>query len=245
MDKLNGFLGALQFFTIIRLSNKVPFSPPKIIPFFPVVGLIIGVLLCLVDRLALLMWSPTIAALIDVLFLTAVTGALHIDGLSDTADGLFSHRSKEKILEIMKDSRIGAMGAIALFFILAVKVASIGELQLRRSAVLVVIPALARSNLLWVMKSLPYGRQNGGAGTDFFNAPLSISNFWGFLIPLVLCLLLGVRGLLLLAVGSIVTMALIWQYRRQMGCITGDMLGATIEINEAVLLLAAVLGGTA
>ena len=243
MNKINGLLGALHFLTIIRLPRAVPFSPPEMIPFFPVVGLIMGALLCLVDQLALLLWSPAIAAVVDALFLTAITGALHLDGLSDTADGLFSHRSKDEMLKIMKDSRIGVMGAIAIFFCLGLKVASVSGLQIHRWLVLMVVPALARANLIWIMKRLPYGRNDGGTGTDFFKTPLSSSSFlWGG-IPLVICLLMGWRGILMVVCGFVLTIAMEWQYRRQMGCVTGDMLGAAIELNEAVLLTAAVLGG--
>jgi adenosylcobinamide-GDP ribazoletransferase len=213
------------------------------VPFFPVVGLIIGILLCMVDQVALLLWSPAVAAVIDALFLAAVTGALHLDGLSDTADGLFSHRSKDTMLNIMKDSRIGVMGAIALFFCLSVKVASISDLRVHRAIVLMVVPALARANLLWVMKHLPYGRDRGGTGADFFKSPLSIRHFWGALVPLALCLLMGWRGIAMLAAGFLLTMAIVWRYRRQVGCVTGDMLGAAVELNESVLLLTAVLGG--
>ena len=84
----------------------------------PVVGLLIGGLWAAFDYAAGLIFPMSVRGLLDVLFLVILTGGLHLDGLADTADGLLSHRDPARSLEIMKDSRVGTWGAIALFFVL-------------------------------------------------------------------------------------------------------------------------------
>jgi len=82
------FISAIQFITIIPMGRADAFEPPKMIPYFPVVGLCLGILAALFDQLATALWSRPVASLLDVLFLAVVTGAFHLDGLGDSADGL-------------------------------------------------------------------------------------------------------------------------------------------------------------
>ncbi len=95
------------------------------IPYFPLVGLLLGGFVSVFDRLILNLWSQPVASLLDVVLLVFLTGALHLDGLGDTADGLYGNRPRERALEIMKDSRIGVMGLTAIVCGLAVKWAGI------------------------------------------------------------------------------------------------------------------------
>ena len=178
-----------------------------------------------------------------MILLAILTGAFHLDGLGDTADGLFSHRPRERILEIMKDSRIGVMGVVAVVSVLAVKWAGINGLGANRTALLVLVPAYARCGMLFGMRALDYGRPQGGTGLAFFSRTLRLRDFWA-LIPLgLLSLVLGLP-VLTLAIGfAAITAALIAYYRRRLGCITGDMLGAMAEVTEAGLFLLAAAGG--
>ncbi|MCK7507856.1 MAG: adenosylcobinamide-GDP ribazoletransferase [Desulfobacterales bacterium] len=120
------------------------------VPWFPAVGLLLGALLALFDLAAARLLEPvTAAAVLDVVLLAVLTGAFHLDGLGDTADGLFSHRPRERMLEIMKDSRIGAMGVVAVVPVLAVKWAGISGLSATpRRLLLILVPAYARCGIL-------------------------------------------------------------------------------------------------
>ena len=182
------------------------------------------------------------AAVLDVIFLAVFTGALHLDGLGDTADGMFSHRSREKALAIMKDSRVGAMGLVAVIFGLALKWGGLSALGDHRSLILIIVPAYARAGMMFGIRYLPYGRPEGGTGHDFFGNPLKWSDFWALLVPVVLSLALGATGLVLALGFAAVTAGLLIFYKKQMGCVTGDMLGAMTEVTEAALFLLAAAG---
>ena len=237
------FISAIKFITIIPLGRADTFEPPKMIPYFPVVGIFLGILTALFDQMATALWSRPVASLLDVLFLAVITGAFHLDGLGDSADGLLGQRSKEKALIIMKDSRLGTMGLVAIVFGLAVKWAGIAGLDANRALLLIIVPAYARAGMLFGMRFLEYGRPYGGTGMDFFKSKLEWTAFWGLTAPVVLSLLLGWTAFWLNLSFVALTAVLIWYYRRRVGCITGDMLGAMAEILESGLFLLVSIGG--
>ena len=237
------FISAIQFITIIPVGRADTFEPPKMIPYFPVVGLSLGMLTALFDQLATAIWSRPVASLLDVLFLAVVTGAFHLDGLGDSADGLLGQRSKEKALTIMKDSRLGTMGLVAIVFGLALKWAGIAGLDANRALLLIIVPAYARASMLFGMRFLEYGRPDGGTGVDFFKGKLEWTAFWGLTAPVVLSVFLGWTAFWLNLSFVALTAELIWYYKRRVGCITGDMLGAMAEILESGLFLLVSIGG--
>ncbi len=236
---MNSLRCALQFLTILPVGKPARFDPAGMAPMFPLVGLIVGGLLSLADRAALYFWSPGAAAMVDVALLAGITGALHLDGLSDTADGLYGNRPRDRALEIMKDSRVGAMGVVALILGIGVKWAGIAGMTDHRFPLLFLIPALARGGMLFGFRFLEYGRPNGGTGQAFFEKKLPWTGFWAMLFPIALSFAAGWRGVAVLGVFALTTAILLRFYRRKIGCVTGDMLGAMTEINEAVLFLAA------
>jgi adenosylcobinamide-GDP ribazoletransferase len=240
---MKNFWAAIRFITILPAGKSTHFDAVGMVPWFPAVGLLLGAGLAAFDHAAARCWAPPAVAVLDVLFLAVVTGAFHIDGLADTADGLFSHRPKDRILEIMKDSRTGVMGVVAVVAVLAVKWAGIGGIPENRTLMLILVPAYARGAMLFGMRALAYGRPQGGTGHAFFSRPLRPADFWGVLGMVLLSLALG-RGLLALNLGFfLINAALIAYYRKRLGCITGDMLGAMTEVTEAGLFLIAAMGG--
>ncbi|MBW2603287.1 MAG: adenosylcobinamide-GDP ribazoletransferase [Deltaproteobacteria bacterium] len=230
-------IAALQFLTIIPLGKSAIYDPKGMVPFFPVAGIIVGALLSIFDYVALRFWPEPITAVLDVVFLAVITAALHLDGLGDTADGLMGHRSREKALMIMKDSRIGAMGLVTVVCTLAVKWAGIMHLDVHRTLLLVLIPAFARSGMMFGIRFLKYGRPGGGTGYDIFGEPLKLSAFRAVLIPVLLSVLLGWRGIWLNVAFALTIATIIFYYKKRMGCITGDMLGAMTEVTESLLFL--------
>jgi adenosylcobinamide-GDP ribazoletransferase len=241
---MRNFISAIQFITIIPLGKAETFDPPKMIPYFPIVGILLGILVVLFDNAASRLWSMPVISLLDVIFLAILTGAFHLDGLGDSADGLLGQRSKEKALTIMKDSRLGTMGLVAIVFGLALKWAGISGLDANRALLLVIVPAYARGSMLFGMRFLEYGRPAGGTGVDFFKSKLEWTAFWGLTAPVVLSVFLGWAAFWLNLSFVTLTALLIWYYKRRAGCITGDMLGAMAEILEAGLFLLVSVGGT-
>jgi adenosylcobinamide-GDP ribazoletransferase len=236
-NKMKRLIAALQFLTIIPLGKSAIYDPKAMVPFFPVVGIIIGGLLSIFDYIALNFWPAPITAVLDVVFLVVITAALHLDGLGDTADGVLGHRSKEKALLIMKDSRIGVMGLVAIICALAVKWGGIMHLSAHRTLLLVIIPAYARSTMIFGIRFLEYGRPDGGTGYDFFGETLMLSAFQWMLIPVTLSIFLGWKGIWLNLIFATLTITIIFYYKKRIGCITGDMLGAMTEVTESLLFL--------
>jgi len=237
------FRSAILFITILPAGKNVAYSPMGMIKYFPVVGLILGGLLLLFDGVISYLWPPAVVALLDVIFLVVVTGAFHLDGLGDTADGIFSHRSRQRALEIMKDSRTGMMGLVAVFCILAVKTAGIYCVKttgtpFQTLALLLIIPSYSRSAMIFGIRFLNYGRKEKGTGLDLFEKQMGLKDFLFVLIPLAISLFLGYKGLVLNLVFLITVLSILGFYKKKLNCITGDMLGAMNEITEAVLFLA-------
>lgn len=234
---------ALRFITVLPAGPTGAYHPREMVPFFPAVGLVVGLMLAGVDAACAGILDRPAAAAVDVVFLAAVTGAFHLDGLADTADGLFSHKDRQAALSIMKDSRIGVMGAAAVACLLLVKYGAFSALLLSESAgwrrflVLLAIPAYARSAMLLGIRFLPYARPEGGTGAALFAVPLSPPDFWGLFACVLLSLLLGWPALMINTVFFASCACLILFYRRRVGGVTGDMLGAMSEITETLLLL--------
>jgi len=234
----------MAFITILPTGKNPVYSPVGMIRFFPVVGLILGTLLVITDFLASMVWPAPAAAIVDLIFLVAVTGAFHLDGLGDTADGIFSHQSRERALEIMKDSRTGVMGLVAVVLGLAAKLAGIWSVKISCSpvqamAILFLVPSFSRASMILGIKYLKYGRKGRGTGKDLFDRPLNSKDFYLCLIPLGFSLLLGYKGLILISGFALGCVAILKFYEQKMNCITGDMLGAMTEVMEALLFMAA------
>jgi len=234
---MNRLIAAIQFLTLLPLGKSVVYDPKGMVPFFPVVGLMIGAFVSMFDYAALYLWPKPVVSVLDVVFLAVITAAFHLDGLGDTADGLMGHRTRDKVLAIMKDSRIGVMGLVAIVCGLAVKWAGIMHLDAHRTLLLILIPTYARSGMLFGIRFLPYGRPGSGTGRDFFGEPLKVSAFWGLLIPLGLSYFLGWKGLWLNLLFLMSIAIILRYYKKRMGCITGDMLGAMTEVTESILFL--------
>ena len=238
---------AIQFITILPGGKTPAYYPREMIAYFPAVGLILGLILAAFDAVALQLWAGGfVSAILDVILLILLTGALHVDGLADSADGLFGHRDRETVLSIMKDSRIGVMGMAAVVCALSVKFAGISAIpaqaSFQRFLILLLVPGFARSAMIFGIHWLPYGRPGGGTGFDLFENPITIKDYWGLGVCLLLCLFLGWRGIWMVFAFFGLVIGILVYYRRRMGCITGDMLGAMTEVTESMLFLAAAIG---
>lgn len=204
---------------------------------FPAVGFIIGIGLFITGRIALLFWSMDAAAAVIILLWTLGTGGLHLDGLSDTMDGLGGGKSREERLAIMKDSRIGSFGALSLVLALLLKYAFLGELEMiGLFPVLVCVPAAARAVLLGGILLFPSARKDG-MGVFFRKnldrrSVLAACSATGFLVLLAA----GPAALLVSAAVTAVCFGLCAYAVRLLGGLTGDSYGALCEISEILLL---------
>lgn len=234
-----GIQSAVEFLTIIPWPDAQSFAPRKALSYFPICGLGIGLLLVVIDALASVLWARPVVAAIDVVALAVITGALHLDGLADTADGLYGRRDPEKILSIMKDSRVGSMGVVAVVCCMGLKWVGIAHMATHYKIWLLITPAYARSAVLFGTRFLPYGRPSGGTAHDFFNPPLKVTDFWGVILLVAISLLTHWNFIIINAGFAVIVYAVLWWYRRKINCITGDMLGALIEITETALFLIA------
>ena len=210
---------------------------------FPVVGALVGGLGAVVYAISAgLALTPLIAATLAVASMVAVTGALHEDGLADTADGFGGGRDREAKLGIMRDSHLGVYAALALILMLVLRIAALAALgdPAMVGAVLVTAAAASRAMMAVVMAGLPPARADGlGAGAG---APRGGAVAGGMLVSAVIAVVLlptasAVGVLIAVSAGGA---AMAWLARRQIGGQTGDVLGAVQQIAEAAALVVAV-----
>ncbi|MDQ5986617.1 MAG: Adenosylcobinamide-GDP ribazoletransferase [Syntrophus sp. SKADARSKE-3] len=239
---MKAFFAALQFLTIIPVPSLLTGDEKTLsesVPYFPVVGLLIGLGIAGLDLCLSSLLPSVVTAWCAVLLLIAVTGGLHMDGLADTADGFFSARNRERMLEIMRDSRIGAMGVLAIIFAVGLKVAALSSLASpERMAILILMPLAGRSAIVLMITVLPYARCDGGLASIFLVRRTRFT-------PIAALILLfgaawGLGQSLGLAAFAMISAGLIIFYTfKKIGGFTGDTLGAVSELTEVAVVLAA------
>jgi adenosylcobinamide-GDP ribazoletransferase len=238
------FLAAVRFLTILPVPGGAGTAAEDLagsVPFFPVVGLLLGVVAGVVAGVLGLLVSPMLAGAGVVVLLAAFSGGLHMDGLSDSADGMLSSRPRERILEIMKDSHVGAMGVMAIVCVLMVKfaaLASVGGGNLWAAAAFV--PLAGRCAILVHMAILPYARPEGlgkifcpSAGSGSNRRRAVGSAIWGAALLAGLgWLMFGWQGLVLAAICVAVAVVMAGYFYSKIGGCTGDTFGAVCELVE-------------
>ncbi|MGM0679411.1 adenosylcobinamide-GDP ribazoletransferase [Thiohalophilus sp.] len=247
---MQAFITALQLLTRIplRIPRYDPDSQAKVagyaVLFYPVVGLLIGGLLALLLGLLQLIGQSEAYLLHGALLITCwviISGALHLDGLADSADAwLGGFGDRERTLAIMKDPCAGPAGVTAIIVILLVKFAALSELTRTLWPALLVIPVLARLQVVLLFLTTAYVRPGGmgASATDFL--PRKTAWAWLLLIAMAVIAFIDTGWMLIVAMGLVfVVLRAIMQQR--LGGTTGDTAGALIEITEAVLLCLIVL----
>jgi len=233
------FLVALQFLTVLPLRIRSEVTPEDLggsLRYFPVIGLLIGLALAGAALLSSFLPNP-VAAILILIMSIVLTGGIHLDGFADTCDGFYGPRSKEKILEIMRDSRVGVMGVTGVFCLLALKctlIASIPHNVLWK--VLIMMTVFARWSQVWVCCTSNYARDEGKA-KYFVEYAGKKELLVGSIFAVALFLfLMKLKGLVLLVV-SLLPLLLFMNYvKRKIGGVTGDTIGAASEIAEVAVL---------
>ena len=234
---------AVRFLTIVPVPGRETAGPGALgraAWWFPLVGLGLGAVLALADRGLTRVFPPLVAAVLVVAGWKVLTGGIHLDGLADCLDGLAGRDTAHR-LAIMRDSRIGAFGALGLLLSLLLAVAALAELPAAaRVPVLILAPAAGR-----VMPSVAgalfrAATPHAGAGADFVAALPRAAGVTHFLAGLALgAVLLGGTGALLALAGALLGLAGTAFLARRIGGVTGDVLGAGVELSELGVLLAA------
>ncbi|CNF06603.1 adenosylcobinamide-GDP ribazoletransferase [Yersinia frederiksenii] len=240
------FLATLQFMTRIPVPERwtqglAMDNYERGIVGFPFIGLIVGVIGGGVFTLLAPWCGVPLAALGYVLALALITGAFHLDGLADTCDGVFSARKREQMLEIMRDSRLGTNGGLALIFIVVAKVLVVSELALRdvsMFAMLTVASVVGRTVIVLLMYRQRYAREGNGLGNIYIGKVTGRQTAVTLAGGALLTLLIGHSAAVWALVITMVVVLLLATYlRRRLGGQTGDTLGAAAEMGELVFLL--------
>ena len=238
--KMRNFITGLQFLTIIRLWPETEWSPQRFggsVPYFPLIGAVVGAVLAGLCLLASAWLPPHLTAALLLVGNIVLTGGLICDGFMDTMDGVLSGRSRERMLEIMKDSRVGANGVVAFLCSMLLRWSIIldfsGDML---PAAVFAAPVVGRMGMVAAITLFPYARPAGigKAFADFAGSgALPVALISGFVL-----IGLAARPILLAAVAA----ALFARFAcRRLGGVTGDIYGAATELGELCFWIAALL----
>ncbi len=248
MQQLRLFFIAVQFFTRLPIPRWVGFEQEWLhhaSRYFPLVGLVVGAIGAGVYAAAAFVFPAPVAAVLSTAATIYATGAFHEDGFADTCDGLGGGMTRERVLEIMKDSRVGAYGAIGVVGILAAKCTTLAMLPPPSAigALLLAHPLsrLAATSLIWRME---YARAEGKAkplAERMTTAEFGIASFTVAITAIIL-LAWGVLDLRAVLAALLASVFAIWwlarKFARRIGGYTGDCLGAVQQLAEVVIYLA-------
>lgn len=233
---------AVRFLTIVPVPGPAVEGPEDLgraAAWFPIVGLALGVMLVLGDRVLSLLFPPALAASLVLVSWKLLTGGIHLDGLADSLDGLVGKNAAER-LAIMRDSRIGVFGAIGLVVVFLVGFAALADLPLGlRDRALLLAPAVGRLAPPHLARRFSPATPGEGSGAAFMAAVTPRAFLLGALIvTLAAGAILWPWGLFALGIG----VASYWVpghfLSRRLGGLTGDNLGAAVEVAELGVLLA-------
>lgn len=237
------FCTAMRFLTLVPISWRAEEDPHHFagsLTFFPVVGGLIGAGGTLLAALLLAFFPQPVAVILILFYLAFISGCLHLDGLSDSADGLLSSRPREESLSIMKDSRAGAMGVVAVVCLFLAKYAALSAMTPKVLCLAVFfMPFAGRCAILLSMACLQYARKEGGLGVLFYSDDSKSAAFLAS-AALLLALLILAPGHLIAAVAGLSAVNIFFNKwcRSRLGGATGDTLGAVCELSEMVVAVA-------
>ncbi|MBK5242888.1 adenosylcobinamide-GDP ribazoletransferase [Clostridium sp.] len=238
------FILMIQFFTRIPINMEIDIKDDdfaKGIVYFPIVGLLIAIVNVLTYLLFAKVSTGLLPVVMAVLANVLITGALHVDGLADTCDGIYSARKKERMLEIMKDSRLGTNGAVAILFDLILRITLLSSVSETNIIKVILITTIISKTMVAVLAYISPKRKNGLGG--LFVGKVSIKNI---LITLFICgmssfLIFGYMALVIIGL-NVVLMIIFRNYiLKRLGVISGDILGAANEVSEIFILVVVII----
>ncbi len=238
---MKAFIAAVQFLTIVPLVRDLRATNETLgnsIAYFPLVGFLIGMLLALCNGVMELFLPIQVGCILIIALLIILTGAIHLDGFVDALDGLAGGRGRERMLEIMKDSRIGAIGVIGVVVLLLIKYISL--INLPRDLLwqsLMLMPVMGRWSMAQLCYSARYARENG-TGRPFVNPDSKKGGIFAAILTLtLLTIFLGLKGVVIGILLSLFTHSFKAFFHYKIGGVTGDVIGAANELSEVLFLL--------
>ncbi len=245
-NPLSSFLAGFRFLTIMpvywRSEEDVDFFQSSLV-WFPFIGLLIGSVTVLISCLFINILPPSLSAVFAMILLAGISGCLHLDGLADSGDGLLSSRPRERALIIMRDSHTGAMGMIAVVFVLLGKYAALSSLAGSTFlAAVFLIPIAGRTAILLIMAILPYARSGDGLGKLFYSTDSRKVAVLGLIFCVIITAFVSFKYVLFIIAAILLTVALFsfWCFKK-LGGATGDTLGAVCELTELAAAVSIVL----
>ncbi len=244
-------LCAVQFLTRVPVGHLAGYAPDWITRsarYFPLVGHMVGGVSAAVLWGAAQLWPQPVPVILALIGGILLTGAFHEDGLADTADGLGGGQDRTQRLTIMKDSRVGTYGVLALILLLALKAASLATLDVvSAAAALITAHGLARAAAVLAMAAMPYAGDPDAAkikpvpqGVTWSESLFATA--WG-LWPLAVLPMLPLSSVFTgLVLGGLLALGLALTARRLIGGVTGDVLGGIEELFQAGYLLGVLAG---
>ncbi|WP_053956628.1 adenosylcobinamide-GDP ribazoletransferase [Inediibacterium massiliense] len=228
----------IQFFTRIPISVNLEVTEEDFsegIVYFPLVGLIIGMFIVSLYYIGYKLGGILLGSVLCVTGEVFITGGLHLDGLGDTFDGVYSNRPKDQILEIMKDSRLGTNAALAIFLTLLLKISFIFSLPVPYVyGVLIVMPTFSKLCVVYAARFSTYARKSGMG--NFF---IGKTNNKHLIIAIVSSIIIGliyIKAIPFVLVGYLFSIGYVKHITDKIGGMTGDTLGAISELAEIVYL---------
>jgi adenosylcobinamide-GDP ribazoletransferase len=234
------FCTAMRFLTIVPIPWRVEEDSrqfAKCLVFFTVVGMVIGGIGASGIFLLSKIFPQPVVIAVGLAYLAFISGCLHFDGLSDSADGLLSSRPRDICLKIMKDSRAGAMGVVVVALVLLTKYAALTAMPKETLLpAFFLMPLAGRWAILLTMANLPYAREEGGLGLLFYSGNSKRAAAIAFILFLSCLLFLAPGQLLSILVGVLVVNYLFNRWCKvKLGGATGDTLGAVCELTEMIV----------
>ncbi|MCM8760919.1 MAG: adenosylcobinamide-GDP ribazoletransferase [Candidatus Omnitrophica bacterium] len=237
---MRNFMAAMQFLTIFPCGEK---DEPRqalaaSLPWFPLAGLCLGLVLAGVNTvLEYFGCDSLLAGAIVIITLVILTGAIHLDGLADTADALFSGKNREEMLSIMRDPHIGTMGALSLAGMLLLQVSVLQAIgSPSKNTALITMCVLSRWSLVFSMFLFPYARQDGKAKLFLENINAKSVGIATALAIGIAIVVLSIKGILVFCAVAGVSYLINKYIKKRLGGITGDTLGAINEVSELVAI---------
>lgn len=245
---MNRFLAALQFLTTIPLPGRRGVQMEEAgrsIGYFPVVGLVIGLILAGLNWLFGLILPVMVANALLLVSLVVITGALHLDGLADTCDGIAGHKSPEERWQVMHDSRSGGFGIVGVVLLLLVKYVSLNSLPASLAIpTLGFMPVVSRWAMAYAIFVYPYARPSGlgkafkeGASWPRFTMATLIT----FVVAVGLIPVFQLTGLVVMLAVWLITAIMATYFKSKFSGLTGDNYGAINEVAEASVLVLVVM----
>ncbi len=236
MKILKQIIFAISFLTIIPFKN-IEFSDEDIknsIKFFPVVGLLIGLILFFISKISI---NLTVKTFIILFIWELLSGFFHLDGVADTSDAIFSSRvEKENLFKIMSDSNIGTMGAVFVFFILLGKYLFLKEILIKNSSMIVIAPVVGRFAINFLSWRIKYAKENGLG--KFICDNNSDRDFWiSFIICLFIIVVINPKALFSFLIMIIFLFIYSSYFNKKFGGVTGDIFGFSVETIELLFML--------